>query len=122
MKFSRKVVSPLVFLLAVALVEVPFAAHARAGMIPTSQAVADLSRAQSLAKLNEFIGRQEVRAQLIKNGVTPREASQRIASLSDFELQKMAGNVETAPAGAEVVVIGVTTLLLIIIIILLVRR
>jgi hypothetical protein len=121
-KISRKVVSPLVFLLAVSLVEAPFAAHAHAGMIPTSQAVADLSRAQNLAKLDEFIGRQEVQAQLIKNGVTPREASQRIASLSDFELQKMAGNVETAPAGAEVVVIGVTTLLLIIIIILLVRR
>lgn len=124
MKMRRGFVNSLAFLLSFAMVEVSFSQNASAaGMISTSQVVADSSRAANLEKINSFLGREEVRNELVKRGVNPVEASQRIAALSDFEIQKVAGNIDNAPAGAEpVVVIGVTTLLLIIIIILLVRR
>ena len=123
MRFPKPLVTGLIFLLSLALPEVTFSLNAHAGMIPTSEAVADLVRTQNLAKVDSFLQRREVQNELIKRGVTPEEARQRIAALSNFELQKIAGNIDTAPVGADpVVVISLTTLLLIIIIILLIRR
>jgi hypothetical protein len=123
MSFYKSIVSTLAFVLSFAMVEVTFSQNVHAaGMISTSQAVADYSRSQNIARVNSFLQRKDVQNELVKRGVSPHEAQQRIASLSDFELQKVAGNIETAPAGADVIVIGVGTLLLIIIIILLVRR
>lgn len=123
MKFPKALVTTLVFLLSFALPEVTFSINANAGMIPTSQAVADLTRARDLETVNNFLRRQDVQNELIKRGVTPQEAQARIASLSDFELQHLAGNIQTAPAGADAVIaISLTTLLLILIIILLIRR
>ena len=123
MFLSKTLTSGLVFALSFAMVEVPFTQNAQAAMISTSQAVANLSRQHNLEKVNTFLTRQDVQIELIKRGVTPQEAKQRIASLSDFELQKIAGNIETAPAGAEpVLVIGLTTILIIVLIVLLLRH
>ncbi len=122
-RLAKSCTRGLVFLLSFAIVEVSFSLHASAAtMIPTSQVLAEVSRGQNLEKVEKFLGRAEVQNELTKRGVSPQEASQRIAALSDFELQKLAGNIDVAPAGAEpVLVIGLTTLLLVIIIILLLR-
>jgi hypothetical protein len=122
LSFPKPFVTFMVFLISFALPEVSFSLNAHAGMISTSQAVADVARARNLEKVDTFLNRREVQLELTKRGVTAQEAHSRIASLSDFELQKLAGNIETAPAGADVIVIGLTTLLLIIIIVLLLRR
>jgi hypothetical protein len=122
MRFPKASVSTLASVLMFALPEVTYSINAHAGMIPTSQAVADVSRTQNLKKVDTFLERAEVQRELVKRGVQPAEARARIASLSDFELQKIAGNIETAPAGADVIVISLTTLLLILIIVLLVAR
>jgi hypothetical protein len=122
MRFPKTPVSALAFVLSFALVEVTFSVNAHAGMISTSQAVADLSRARNLEKVQSFLRRADVQTELVKRGVSPREAEMRVASLSDFELQKVAGNVDSAPAGADVVVISLSTLLLVIIILLLIGR
>lgn len=119
MNIRKTLTAALAFLISFALVE----GQAAAGMITTSRAVSDLARAQNLGKVQSFLDRGEVRAELEKRGVNPDEARERVAALSDFELTQVAANIDTAPAGAEpVVVIGVTTLLLIIIIILLVAK
>jgi hypothetical protein len=123
MRFPKYLVTSIIFLLSFALPEVTFSINANAGMIPTSQAVGDLARVRNLETVDGFLRRQDVQNELIKRGVTAQEARQRIAGLSDFELQKLAGNIETAPAGADaVVVVSLTTLLLIIIVLLLIRR
>jgi hypothetical protein len=123
MRFPKFLVTSLVFLLSFALPEVTFSINANAGMIPTGQVVADLNRQRNLETVDNFLKREEVQRELMKRGVAPWEARERIAGLSDFELQKLAGNIETAPAGADaVVVVSLTTLLIIIIIILLIRR
>ncbi|MGZ3649812.1 MAG: PA2779 family protein [Bdellovibrionota bacterium] len=122
MRFPKALVTTLVFVLSFAMVEVTCTQSAQAAMIATSQAVADLGRAQNLETVHEFLHREQVQRELTKRGVSPGEAETRIASLSNFELQKMAGDIRTAPAGADVIVISLGTLLLIIIIILLLRR
>jgi hypothetical protein len=122
MHFPKALVTTLAFVLSFAIVEVSSTQCAQAAMIATSQAVADLGRSQNLETVHEFLHREQVQRELTKRGVSPGEAEARVASLSDFELQKMAGNIKTAPAGADVIVISLTTLLLIIIIVLLLRR
>jgi hypothetical protein len=112
----------LVLVISFALVEVTFSVNANAGMITTSQAVSDRARAENLSSVQHFLDRVDVQDELIKRGVTPEEAKQRVAGLSDFELQKVAGNIENAPAGADVIVISLGTVLLVILILLLIDR
>lgn len=123
MKFRRCFTTGMAFVLSVAIVEVRFAIDAHAGMITTSQAVANRQRVENIKKVDDFLSRQSVKNELVKQGLTYEEASKRLVTLSDFELQKVAGNIDSAPAGAEpVLVIGLTTLLLIVIIVLLLRH
>jgi hypothetical protein len=112
----------LVLVLSFALVEVTYSLNAHAGMIATNQAVSDRARAENLSSVQNFLDRVEVQDELIKRGVSPEEAKQRVAGLSDFELQKVAGNIENAPAGADVIVISLGTVLLVILILLLIDR
>ena len=104
------------------LVEVPFALRANAGMIATSQAVSELTQFQNRKKVDAFFSRQEVQKELVKFGVSPNEASTRIASLSDSEVQKMAGQIDQGTVGGDEVVISISTILLIIIILLLLHK
>lgn len=122
MKFAKYFSWSVISLVSFALVEVTFSLNANAGMIATSTAVADISRGANRAKVDAFMQRQEVRAEMMKRGVNPDEAAQRVANLSDFELQNLAGKIDSAPAGADVVVISLTTLLLIVIILLLIAK
>jgi hypothetical protein len=126
MEMMKKLFSSFLSLtLAFALVEVTYALNssgAQAGMISTSQAVSDVARTRNLQTVQTFLERGDVQQELIKRGVAPAEASQRVASLSDFDLQKVAGNIENAPAGADVIVISLTTILLVIIILLLIGK
>lgn len=113
----------LCLILSFSLIEVNFSLNANAaGMISTSVAVSEKARAENLARVQGFLDRSDVQAELVKRGVAPDEAKQRVAGLSDFELQKVAGNVSSAPAGADAIVISLGTILLVVIILLLIGR
>ncbi len=108
--------------LSISLVEVPFALNAHASMIPTGEVVSALRRAGNRAKVDQFMHRQDVRNQFEKFGVNAQEASLRVASMSDDEIQKIAGQIDRAPAGGDVIVISLTTVLLVVIILLLIGK
>ncbi|MFZ5724065.1 MAG: PA2779 family protein [Pseudomonadota bacterium] len=81
---------------------------ARAGMIGTEQMLAQDARSSALATVEAFMARDQVTAQLQAWGVAPETAAERVAALSDSELQQLAGQIDAQPAGAgalEVVVI-----------------
>ncbi|MEO5667053.1 MAG: PA2779 family protein [Bdellovibrionota bacterium] len=122
MTLKRNAVLTLSLALSFGLAEGAWALRANTGMISTSDAVSDLTRAQNQAKIDAFVSRKDVQTQLEKYGVAPAEASQRLASLSDSELQAMAGQIDQAPAGGEVVIISLTTILLIILILILLGK
>ena len=72
---------------------------AGAGMIGAERAAARESpRAVVMATLE----RDDVAAQLEAQGVDPTEARQRVAALSDHEVNQLAAQIESAPAGADV--------------------
>lgn len=120
MKRSVKVLLSVV--LSFVLVEVPFALRANAGMIPTTEVISGLTQAQNREKVATFFQRQDVQKELVKFGVPAAEANQRLASLSDAEVQKMAGQIDQEVAGGDVLVISLTTVLLIVIILILLGK
>ena len=84
---------------------------AQAGMIGTEQIVAAAAQADRGMVL-EFLGRAEVVNQLQSMGIDPATAKDRVAALTDSEVQQLANRIQTAPAGADST--GVILLLLIV--------
>lgn len=87
---------------------------ARAGIVGTEQMVMQQSRIESLNRIESVLAHEEVSAQLLAWGVAPDSVAQRIAALTDMELQELAASMETDPAGGVLAVIGVVFVVLII--------
>lgn len=85
-------------------------------MIATESVVAEMNRAQAQEKVREFMAREDVQQELIKNGVSPQDAEIRLASLSDFELKRLAQQMDQARAGGDVVGVLVVVLLVLLVI------
>ncbi|MBY0437546.1 MAG: PA2779 family protein [Burkholderiales bacterium] len=73
---------------------------ANAGMIGTDSAVAAAQQPGDRERVEQFFSRADVKAQLERFGVSPADASDRVGLLSEAELQRLAGQIENAPAGA----------------------
>lgn len=85
-----------------------------AGIVGTEQMVTDETRTAALHKINGVLATAEVSAQLEAWGVPASTVSERVAALSDRELQELAGSIETDPAGGVLAVIGVVFVVLVI--------
>lgn len=77
---------------------------ARAGLVPTEQLVEAKSAASDRERLAAILMRDDVRAQMEALGVDRDEAMARLASLSDQEVQQIAGQVDELPAGQNFLV------------------
>lgn len=89
-----------------------------AGMVETDQAVSHELAGQDRARINAFIDREDVLAQLQKQGVTAGEAKARVNALTDDEAHKIAGKLDQLPAGGDVV--GIILILVFIFVVILV--
>jgi hypothetical protein len=108
-------------MISLTLVEIPMMKSAHAEMISTHVVVDNMSRIQTQQKIIEFMGTSEVQNHLIKLGVSPEEASARVAHLSDNELRQIAGDIDHSVAGGEVGgILGI--ILIVLLIIFLARR
>lgn len=106
----------LCWMISFTLIELPMMKSAYAGnMITTSTVVDQMSRAQDQQRVAEFMNRQDVQDQMVKLGVSPDEAQKRVASLSDRELRKVAGEIEQQQAGGSI--FGILALVLVVILI-----
>jgi hypothetical protein len=77
-----------------------------AGMLPT-----DADRAQIFSVLE----REEVRTQLRANGVDPAHVKARVAAMTDEEAAQLAGQIESLPAGGDVLGILLTVFIVLLI-------
>jgi hypothetical protein len=84
---------------------------AQAGMIGTDQIVTAASQADRTTVL-EFLGRAEVANQLQSLGLDAKSATDRVAAMTDAEVQMLAGKINSMPAGADST--GVIILLLLV--------
>lgn len=94
--------------------------QSQAAMISTEKVVADLSVQRD--RIAGFMSRTEVRNKLVEFGVSPDEASARVAALSDREVRRIASRMDELPAAGDGIYLGLGALLLIGIILLILYR
>jgi hypothetical protein len=73
---------------------------AQAGMIGTDQVVTTSSSVDRSTVLN-FVSRSDVASQLQILGIDPATAKDRVAAMTDEEVQSLAGKINALPAGAN---------------------
>ena len=75
---------------------------AQAALVPTEEAarLATVSQTESgHARLTAALARDDVRAEMLRQGVDPALAQERIAALTDDEATRLADQIDSAPAG-----------------------
>ncbi len=71
----------------------------RAGMVTTEEAIDATDAAVDRDTVLRFLAREDVRGHVQSLGVDPGEAAARVASLSDRQIQDIAGRIDELPAG-----------------------
>lgn len=106
-KFKRGVASFMV----VCVTSLGLPLHANAGIVST-QEVASVSADR--AKIEAFLARDDVRKGLEAQGISSVAALDRVNMMTDAEVTQLAGRIDQAPAGADVLgtIVGVAVLLL----------
>jgi hypothetical protein len=87
----------------IAAAGLPLSAQAR--IVATEEIaapVASLTGSASRDKVNQFLARDEVRQAMLGQGVTSQAAMERVAAMSDADVAQLAGRVDQAPAGGDV--------------------
>lgn len=70
---------------------------AQAGMLATGDAL----NANSRARINSLLERQDIQAKLAAYGVNVSDVKARVAALSDQEAAQLASQIDKAPAGGD---------------------
>ena len=111
-QFFQKTV---VYALIASLLSLASPAVVQAEMIGTLAAFESAQRDANLTKVNELLARDQVREQMRAFGVDGAQLEARLAGLTDAELNALAGNLDTLPAGAGVLeVVGIVFIVLLI--------
>jgi len=85
----------------------------RAEMVTTPEILNQVERSAQVEMVETYLAREEVRLQMEGMGVDPVLASERLASLTDAQLQQLSLNIQEAPAGGALgVVIAVLVIIL----------
>ena len=96
MKLFSKLISQL---LIVSMILMPFSAQA--GMIGTGQAIASEQDQVSLDKVRDFVTRTDVVKQFEALGLTASNAQERVNAMTQEEINRIAGKIDSMPAGAD---------------------
>jgi hypothetical protein len=95
----------LASLLIVSIASLGMQGAAIAGIVPTDEAQDTLlatAVSAERSKVNSFFARDDVREALVKQGVNPDSAVERVRAMTDTEVVQLAARVDQAPAGGEV--------------------
>lgn len=84
---------------------------AQATMIATEEIAAMVER----DTVKGFLNRDDVRANLVKQGVSPSQAQARVDKLTDAEVRQIAGEIDSLPAGGDVLGVVFTVFIVLLI-------
>ena len=105
----------LALVVTASLVTLGFTPPAYAGVVGTETAIQSQERNARIERINAVLARDNVQQQLVRLGVDPAAAGQRIASLSDAELVSLEQRMNELPAGSGAIeVLGITLLVLLV--------
>lgn len=103
-----------VYLLSASLASLASPIVVQAEVIGTLAGLEAGQRDADLAKIHSVMAREEVREKMRALGVDDVQVESRLAALTDSELHALAQNMDSAPAGGVLEVIGATFLVLLI--------
>jgi hypothetical protein len=75
---------------------------AQAAIVSTSESISQDTAASNRDKVNSFLARSDVRTGLQNQGLNAAAASERVQAMSDQEVAQLAGRIDQAPAGGEI--------------------
>jgi hypothetical protein len=103
-------------LLSVSMLSLAALSSAYGEVVNTENAIRLSDRAATIDRINSALARQQVSQQLVALGVDPADAQQRVAALSDSELQLLDRKLANLPAGASggLEVLGIVLLVLLV--------
>ncbi len=113
---SKRVVAAAMAIL-MAMTSIPIGI-ANAEMVTTDKVIEQYNSTEDRTRVMDFMLREDVQQQMTLLGVDPEEAARRVASLSDEEIQQIAGRLEEMPAGEGGVGIVVGAILIIFLVLL----
>ena len=96
MKLFYKLISQL---LIVSMVFMPFSTQA--GMIGTDQAIASAQDLANRDKVRDFVARGDVIKQFEALGLSAATAQERVSAMTQEEINRIAGKIDSLPAGAD---------------------
>lgn len=99
----QKLKRAFVWMLLSAFTFVGFTQTVQAAMIGTDQVLAANAAQHNKERIAAALDRPEVMAQLEKMGVNKTDAQARVAALTDAEAATLANQIDTLPAGGDVV-------------------
>lgn len=119
MKSIQRFAKPISLCLAVSIFLVCVPVHGvLAALISTDTIAKGRDGQTARADINALIGREDVQSALIRQGLDPQEAKQRVAALSDAEAVKLAGMLDDLPAGGSAIGFLVTVILVVFLVLL----
>ena len=96
--YKRTLASVLIF----SMLTVGGPSCASAGIVSTQDSISLASDATHRERVNTFLARADVRQGLQDQGVDPEAALMRVNAMTDAEVAQLAGKIEQAPAGGDV--------------------
>jgi hypothetical protein len=104
------------FMIILSLIFLPISANA--GLVKTNEVFAVEQNLASFDTVNSFINNKEVLQKYTEMGINPTVANERINSLTSDEINLLAGEINSLPAGGYIsetggVIIGVTLIILV---------
>jgi hypothetical protein len=120
MNYVRRTLKPASYLM-IAMMLILSTPHQAlwAAMVDTETVLSAERIAQTRQALAEHLARPQVREQLQKMGIDPKEAQARIDNLSDAEIARIADRLDELPAGGDAlgIVLGLIVLAFVVLII-----
>lgn len=98
-------------ILSAAITFAPMTLHA--DMVSTQTMIKGETQSAQMELMENFMASEEVRDRMEAMGVNPAMAAERVASLTDSQLQQLAVHLEDAPAGSDALGAVATVLVII---------
>lgn len=115
MNTFKRIVSSLL-IVASATLGLPLSAHA--GIVSTEESMAaqlDSSSSANRLQVLNFLTRADVRNAMQEQGINSDAALQRVQAMSDLEVAQLAGRIDKAPAGGEILGIIFTVFIILLV-------
>jgi hypothetical protein len=113
MKNTFKRLTATLLIASTTMLGMPMVAHA--GIVSSSETLASTVQTDARAKVAAVLAREDVRAGLAERGLSAEQAQARVQAMSDDEVASLAGRIDQAPAGGDILGVLFTVFIILLI-------